>query len=154
MQEVIARPKNGDVGYRATKVLGEMLMVAGEQPIRVRFNRSKQNGNILVRKMNCLRKPGATRFVDNLKTLNQTMQAGASIGCANVPICFSDGIRGRNKDRVREVPKRKQTVIGKPCRGKEDVGVEENSIAQARGGVCGISSGFSPSFRTSRRAAA
>lgn len=118
MQKVVAWPKNGYAADLATEVLAEMLTIAGEQPIRTRFNRSEQDRDVLFWKTNCRRKSAATRFVDNLKALNQTMQASALIGRANVPICLGDRICGRNKDRVGEIQSASRPLSGSHA-GKE-----------------------------------
>ena len=94
-------------------------------------------------------------LIHDLQPLHQTVQASSLLRRSHVPIGLDDGVGGREQRDVGERPQGQKAVVGPPCSRDENVRVEENSIAHTRvGGSWRMLSGSSPSFRTSRRAAA
>ena len=137
------------------EVGAEMFPIAGEEVARSGFDRRHENRDVLVRKTNPRGKVPGTRLIHDLQPLCETMETSPLLRRFDVPISFDDGIRRREQGDARKLPQREKAAIRSPSGGDEDVRVEENPLAHARGGgSCGMLSGSSPNFRTARRAAA
>ena len=137
------------------EVGAEMFPIAGEEVTRSGFDRRHENWHVLARKTNPRGKVAGARLIHDLQPLRETMETSPLLGRFDVPISFDDGIRRREQGDARKLPEREKAAIRSPSGGDEDVRVEENPLAHARGGgSCGMLSGSSPNFRTARRAAA
>ncbi len=121
-------------GHALAEIRAEVLQVAGDHVIGTRFDRRKQNRDVLYGQPHRRWQRLGARFIDDANTLDEPVQPRALLRCANVPIGFSNRIRRREEHGLSKLPKRERAILRLPRGRDQHVCVEEDPIAHDRGG--------------------
>ena len=142
--------------YGSPEQGAEVPVIAGQEMAAIRMDGSSQDRLVLHRESDAFRQyDGRRRFVRDLNLSEQSVQPCPPVGGVDVPFCLVDRIGRTHQRDIRQAPQRQcGRHVSPPCGGKQDVGVEERSVAgqRERGEACGTASGSRPSALTSRRA--